>query len=92
MLLGVVFCLSTLYQHNSFIDLAGTNYVWFSKISIPPCKVRFYLLLLLLLFFFLGGGGFNSYDFLVSGGNGGGGGEVRSWHVIFGTQTIHLSL
>ena len=22
----------------------------------------------------------------------GGGGEVRSWQVIFGTQTIHLSL
>ena len=32
--------------------------------------------------------------FLVSGVNGGEeeGGEVRSWHVIFGTQTIHLSL
>ena len=29
MLLGVVFCLSALFQHNSFIDLAGTKYVWF---------------------------------------------------------------
>ena len=44
-------------------------------------------------YFFWGGGVSIVMTFLVSGGNGGGGGgEVRSWHVIFGTQTIHLSL